>query len=64
VHRDPVLPIATAPPSKNRNSSPLTEGRKEVIGHHKNPVRDNISSWSSRRKTLKTPTTGTQGIKT
>jgi hypothetical protein len=59
--------ITGEPLCKSRNSSPFTEGRKEVIGTTTRILQmGNISSISlseEKNKNLKTPTTGAQGIK-
>jgi hypothetical protein len=61
------------PPSKSRNSSPLAEGRKEVISNTTKTLQGvTFSAYPFLRKTagalgekkLKTPTTGVQGVKT
>jgi hypothetical protein len=65
--RDPV------PPSKSRDSSPLAEGRKEVIGTTTRPLQGvTYPAYHSLRNTagtpgeknLKTITIAAQGIKT
>jgi hypothetical protein len=61
------------PPPKSGNSSPLTEGRKEVICNTTRSLQwVTYPAYLSLRNTagapgeknLKTPTTGVQGIKT
>jgi hypothetical protein len=76
VHRDPALPIVTAGeyslPIKEQESSPLIQGRKEVICTTIRTLRGAIfPAYPSLRKSAgaleektQNPTTGAQGFKT